>query len=132
MAWLLELKSQKSSLSQSAYYLDFMKDKIFNPILNSYLNWRQDLAYRLSLRENNFWWTYDLRSLIFSQKYFVNLSLFQNAFSKHYLLFSFFMDFVGAIRWKPTGDNTPPLGETLRFNGLLHTLSAIALPAKVV
>ena len=24
--------------SQSAYYLDFMKDKIFNPNLNSYLN----------------------------------------------------------------------------------------------
>ena len=28
----------ESSLSQSAYYLSFMKDKIFNPILNSYLN----------------------------------------------------------------------------------------------
>ena len=25
-------------VTQSAYYLGFMKDKIFNPILNSYLN----------------------------------------------------------------------------------------------
>ena len=65
MTWWLELKSQKSTLSQSAYYLGFMKDKIFNPILYSYLNWRQDPAYRLSLRENNIWWTYDLRLLKF-------------------------------------------------------------------
>ena len=76
MALWLELKSQKSSLSQCAYYLGFMKDKIFNLILNFYLNWRQDLAYRLSLRKNDFGWTYDLRSLIFLQKYFENLSLF--------------------------------------------------------
>ena len=69
--------------SQSAYYLGFMKDKIFNLILNSYLNWRHDLTYRLSLRKTNFWWTYDLRSLIFLQKYFINLSLFQNVFSKY-------------------------------------------------
>ena len=54
MAWLLELKSQKSSLSQSAYYLSFIKDKIFNLVLNSYLNWRHVLAYRLSLKKNNF------------------------------------------------------------------------------
>ena len=44
MALWLELKSKKSSLSQTTYYLGFMKDKIFNPILNFYLNGRQDLA----------------------------------------------------------------------------------------
>ena len=35
MAWWLELKSQKFSLSQSADYLGFMKDKIFNLIFES-------------------------------------------------------------------------------------------------
>jgi len=31
-----------------------MKDQLFCPILNSYLNYKQDIAYRLSLRMDNF------------------------------------------------------------------------------
>ena len=110
MAWWLELKSQKSSLSQNTYYLGFMKDKIFNPILNAYLNWRQDLAHRLSLRKNNFWWTYDLRSLKLLQKYFKKYFSFSKSIFKTLIFIFLFMDFMGAIRWKPSGDNTPPLG----------------------
>ena len=71
-----------------------MKDKIFNPILNYYLKLKTRSCIQTKFRKNNFWWTHDLWSLIFLQKYFVNCLSFKMHFQNTTFVF-FLYEFCG-------------------------------------